>query len=434
MSIVQAGGVQILALAGSEQAAQCGQGQPGLTLVQPPEDDANGLPLVIVPVAGATFEAEVAESGQRVAFGVGAAGSLRLGVIPLRVQNPAFFHGEHENQPVHQPQQLLEVGVATQLTTVQRSTQVVVGWMLQKTLTQREQGLFDAVAQAIPYPGAFLLTLVAPSFPDAGRTLGVCGCPTGMQQPPYIGKLGVAFAAQQVGQVDFQKTRSGKRSGITQQSQLPAVADDAPLQRFAGIEQLLHGLEGGLAAPAAAFDGHAGVGVVQSQRVGRYQNGQIACQEADGVMPSIHFLWLCLWAQVVAKGVAQQLLYKVGGELGSVDVPPFQLLGKVLPLGAGNLEGATVFILGLEALGQPVVSILLGAGKALRGLLKLIGQEKPSFQCQRGRKGEGSLGLAGAFHVRACPCQWCLWLSGSCLWLGQGYGLLHSWCVCRPSE
>ena len=433
MSIVQTGGVQVLALAGGKQAAQCGQGQPGLALVQPPEDDANGLPLVIVPVAGATFEAEVAESGQCVAFGVGAAGSLRLGVIPLRVQNPAFFHGEHENQPVHQPQQLLEVGVATQLTTVQRSTQVVVGWMLQKTLTQREQCLFDAVAQAIPYPGTFLLTLVAPSFPDAGRILGICKCPAGMQQPPCIGKLGVVFAAQQVDQVDFQKTRAGKRRGITQQPQLPAVADDAPQQRFAGIEQFLHGLERGLAAAAAAFDGHAGVGVVQPQCVGRHQNGQITCQEADRVTPSIHFQWPCR-TQVVAKGVAQQLLHKAGGELGSVDVPPFQLLGKVLPLGAGNLEGAAVFILGLEALGQPVVSILLGAGKALRGLLNLIGQEKSTFQCQRGRKGEGSLGLAGAFHVRACPCQWCLWLSGSCLWLGQGYGFSHSWCVWWPSE
>ena len=114
VSIVQAGGVQVRALAGGKQASQCGQGQPGLTLVQPPEDDANGLPLVFVMVAGAAFEAEVAESGQCVAFGVGAAGSLRRGAASLWVQNPAFFHGKYENQPVHQSQQLLEVDVSTQ--------------------------------------------------------------------------------------------------------------------------------------------------------------------------------------------------------------------------------------------------------------------------------------------------------------------------------
>jgi len=47
----------------------------------------------------------------------------------------------------------------------------------------------------------------------------------------------------------------------------------------------------------------------------------------------------------------------------------------VLPLGAGDLEGAAVFVLELDALGGAVVGLALGAGAALSGFFQLIGQE-----------------------------------------------------------
>lgn len=67
MGVVQAGDIQIGALFGREQAAQRGQGQARLALCQTTEDDADGLPLVVVASAGTALEAQLAQAGQGVA-------------------------------------------------------------------------------------------------------------------------------------------------------------------------------------------------------------------------------------------------------------------------------------------------------------------------------------------------------------------------------
>jgi hypothetical protein len=61
----------------------------------------------------------------------------------------------------------------------------------------------------------------------------------------------------------------------------------------------------------------------------------------------------------VAEGIAQQFVDEGGGELCGIDVGALQLRGKVLPLGAGDLEGAAVFVLELDALGGAVVGLAL---------------------------------------------------------------------------
>lgn len=65
----------------------------------------------------------------------------------------------------------------------------------------------------------------APLFPDTGAflfaTFGMergLWSTAGVQQAPDVGELGVACAAEQVLQVDFQKTGAGERGGVAQQA------------------------------------------------------------------------------------------------------------------------------------------------------------------------------------------------------------------------
>jgi hypothetical protein len=53
---------------------------------------------------------------------------------------------------------------------------------------------------------------------------------------------------------------------------------------------------------------------------------------------------------------------------------------EVLPLRAGDLEGAAVVIFELEPLGRAVVGFGLPLGAAERGFFQLIGQEQAAFQ------------------------------------------------------
>ncbi|MEG6719198.1 hypothetical protein V1959_34535, partial [Pseudomonas aeruginosa] len=78
---------QIGALFGLEQAAQRGQGQARLALSQTTEDDADGLPLVVVASEGPALEAQLAQAGLGVTFGIGATGGQCFCAVVLRVQH-----------------------------------------------------------------------------------------------------------------------------------------------------------------------------------------------------------------------------------------------------------------------------------------------------------------------------------------------------------
>lgn len=125
------------------------------------------------------------------------------------------------------------------------------------------------------------------------------------------------------------------------------------MQRFAGVEQFLHGLERGFLAVAAALHGKPRVSLVQAQRVWCHQDGQGTSHEADRVTQFTHLLCCRGLRGGVAKGIAQQFVDEGGGELRGIDVGAFHLRGEVLPLGAGDLESAAVFVLELDALGVP---------------------------------------------------------------------------------
>ena len=291
VGVVHAGDIQIGALLRCEQAAQRGKRQAWLALRQAAKHDADGLPLVVMTGAGATLEAEFAQTGQGVAFGIGAAGNLCFGTVFLRVQHAALLDREDEDEAVDQAQQLLKVVVLAERAVVQSGAQGLVGGVLQEALTECQQSLFDTIAQAVAHAGAFLLAIVAPLFPDAHRSaLAEAGCAAGVQQAPDVGEFGITLATKQVGQIDFEKAGTGERGSVAQQPQLLAVADDAPLQRFAGVEQFLHRLERGFLAVAAALHGKSRVGLVQSQGVWCHQDGQGAGHEADRVTQFTHLL------------------------------------------------------------------------------------------------------------------------------------------------
>jgi len=223
-----------------------------------------------------------------------------------------------------------------------------------------------------------------------------------MQQAPDVGEFGVALATQQVGQIDFEKAGTGEAGGVAQQAQLPAVADDAPEVIRAGVEQLLHGLEGGLPATTTALHGKARVSLVQPQGVWCHQHGHAASHQADGVAQLPHGLCRSGLQGGVAEGIAQQFVDESGGELGGIDVGALHLRGEVLPLGAGDLEGAAVFVLELDALGRAVIGLALRAGAALSGFFQLVGQEQATFELEGGQIQRG-LGLADAFHIIRRP-------------------------------
>jgi hypothetical protein len=263
--------------------------------------------------------------------------------------------------------------------------------------TVKEQGI--GITQTIAHANALLLAFATPLFPDASSSpLIRTRRPAGVQQPPDVGKFGITLAAEQVGQIDFEKAGAGEAGRVAQQPQLSAVADDAPLQRFAGVEQFLHGLERGFSTVAAALHGKLRIGLVQAQGVRGHEYRQAPGHEADRVAQFAHLL---CWGGLqggVTEGVAQQFVDEGGGDLRGIDVGAFHPRGEVLPLGAGDLEGAAVFVLDLDALGCAIVGLKLCAGAALGGFFQLVGQEQTTFELEGGQVQRG-LGFADTFHV-----------------------------------
>ena len=91
VGVVEAGGVptQRRALVCGKQAAEGGQGETLLALHQALEHDAQGLPVVVEAVADAALEAEVAQAGDDIAFGVGVAGGDGGGaIVPAGCRRP----------------------------------------------------------------------------------------------------------------------------------------------------------------------------------------------------------------------------------------------------------------------------------------------------------------------------------------------------------
>jgi len=77
----------------------------------------------------------------------------------------------------------------------------------------------------------------------------------------------------------------------------------------------------------------------------------------------------------VTETIAQQFLYKSECECCGVYIRTLKLSGKMFPLCAGDLEGATVVIFKLEPLGGTIVGFGLPLGSAKCGFFQLIRQK-----------------------------------------------------------
>jgi hypothetical protein len=221
-----------------------------------------------------------------------------------------------------------------------------------------------------------------------------------MEQMPGQGEFGVTLAGEQVLEVNLQVTGPGQGSGIAQQAELAAIADQCPEVLATGVEVFLGQLEGGFAAAAAAGHGETGVRFVQAEVVGGDDEGQGPGQGADRVVAVADAEASDLGQLAIAEGVPQQFGDEAVGQGGGVQVGPFHLGREVAPLGGGDLEGPAVFVLKLEAAGDAVVGLRLVLGLAQGGLFQLIGEEQPPFQAQAGKL-EGEALVADFTHGHA---------------------------------
>lgn len=89
--------------------------------------------------------------------------------------------------------------------------------------------------------------------------------------------------------------------------------------------------------------------------------------------------------------------------------------GKGLPLGQGNLEGAAMFIMELQALGDTVIGCLLAAALAPGDLLQEVGDKEHPFQAEVGIESESRFfpAMSGQFLHGAIATQTALHLFGS---------------------
>ena len=62
------------------------------------------------------------------------------------VEEVAFLGGEEEEQAVDEPKQLLKIVLRRQVASVQHSSQLVVGWMLEEPVSETAQRAGNAVA------------------------------------------------------------------------------------------------------------------------------------------------------------------------------------------------------------------------------------------------------------------------------------------------
>lgn len=141
----------------------------------------------------------------------------------------------------------------------------------------------------------------------------------------------------------------------------------------AGVEQFLHGLKGRFFAATAAVYGKAGIGFIQCQVMRRHQHWQRASHQAEWIAQLSHGKPCGRCDLAVAEGIAQKLMHKGDGAASGVDVAALQIGGKGLPLGAGNLKGAAVFVFVTDAFGQAVVRLGLCLGAALSRFFQLLG-------------------------------------------------------------
>ena len=145
-AVLQLRRVEVRAFSRSEQAGEGGQPETGFAASEAAEDDRDGLPQVALPVVGAPTDGPIAQTAKAVPIGIEAAG--RLGGV-LRVQQVPLFDREKEDEPVDQPQKLLEEPALREVPGVQCGPKPGVRGMSEKPLPQDLERFPEACAQLI---------------------------------------------------------------------------------------------------------------------------------------------------------------------------------------------------------------------------------------------------------------------------------------------
>ena len=208
-----------------------------------------------------------------------------------------------------------------------------------------------------------------------------------MEDAPEGGEVGVAVlvVAEDGFEVEFEEVRPREGIGIAEEAEGSAVGDDGPEGIRRGVEEFLGELVGGFFPGAGADDGEAGIRVIE----GLGGDGKTAVAELDGSAERGEI--------GVAEALAQEIDGEGAGDGGSIEIGAGGLRGEGLPGGGGDAEGAAVFVVELEALGNGVVGFLLEGGLAAGRTFEQLGHEERAFEPEGVERG-GVGGFAAAGH------------------------------------
>ena len=397
-AVLDVGAIQVRALSGREQPAEGRQAENGLAAGQCPPGDLEPLPEIMVAIGALGVQRALAQAREAVAGAVESAG---IGIGGRVVQTAAFLRGGEEDQPVDQPQQLLEQRIRAQLAGGDAFAQHAVGGMGDKAGAERPQGLFDTVAQRTEGAYAFFGALAAPSLQRAvgGIVRSATESRTVQQQPEHL-EAWVESLAKQALQVDLDEGRAGQAGVVAHQPEQPAIADQAPERGGVGIQVLLQQPEG-RAAPAVRAK--AGVGTVEREIVRRQHQRHAAIPaagpahgaERKGAIAELDRLRVFQVgeAEHVAQQRAQQALLghrRVEVRAGGDDL-------EVLPQGLGDAPVAAQLIAQSQPLGHLVVDGGLALGLQAGDLAEVLPVQQPALDLDRG---EVRRALSAAGHCR----------------------------------
>ena len=228
-----------------------------------------------------------------------------------------------------------------------------------------------------------------------------------MQDAPEGGEVGVAVlvVAEDGFEVEFEEIRAREGIGIAEEAEGFAVGDDGPEAVAGGIEEFLSELVGGFFLGTCTSHGEAGIGVIEAEAVRRDDDGEAAAEGhgRDGEAAVAELDGSADRGQIgVAEALAQEVGDEGAGDGGGVEIGASHLRSEGLPGGGGDAEGAAVFVVELEALGDGVVGFLLKGRLAAGRAFEQLGHEERAFEPEGvERGGVGGFAAAGHLGVKA---------------------------------
>ena len=300
------------------------------------------------------------------------------------MQQSPVLGGDQQNQPINQPQQLLEVVLGRQGLVIERLSQHGVGRVRQEAIAQLPQRLGDASPQVGQCPLAHLLRLAAPLLQDR-RLLGALRAHSGAKarsvgQQPQGDKVGVALLLEDASQVSLDIGGPGQAGVIAQDPDGVAIGDDAPLGGMAGVEIFL---QRGMRGAAPAFRRITEVALVQVGTVrGQQDRGvaQLVSQRETAFIDGFagHGLHL-LKTQHAGKERQQP---EIERELVRPGVRARRAHLVVRPQGRGDAPKAADLVLDVEPRRDIVIRSRLVPGLEFQQILQKLRRQQAAFDVE----------------------------------------------------